>query len=123
MFLFNLIMDHPWLLAFVGFPALIAALPGWFAKIEKAALSRMLANGDEADKKLKKAIVLALVVWAEEKYKDPGVGSFKYAAVDALLAHYLPMLTPEQRKNLIEGTLSALDMTARQATGDSQPPA
>lgn len=108
------ITSHPWLLALIGVPALVAALPTMLHKAEVSALKSLFAQGDAADQKALKGIALVAVTWAEEKYGD-GKGIVKFEAVDALLAKAIPFISADQRKKLIEDTVTGLDSGVHEA--------
>ncbi len=108
-------IDHPWLLVLLGAPALLASLPTMLRKAEVAALRALLSKGDASDQKALKAIILALVTLAEEKYGE-GKGPLKFDEVDKLLAKLLPFIGAEDRKKLINDVVSQLDAGAHEVT-------
>jgi hypothetical protein len=108
------ILAHPWLLSLIGLPALLAAVPLVLQKLEVQALKELFKVGDDADKRAIKAIVKALVQWAEDKYKE---GAVKFDTVDTIIARTFPFLSADQRKQLIEETVRDLDAGAKTAVG------
>lgn len=109
------LIDHPWLLALLGAPALIKSLPGLLRKLEVAALRRLVEKGDEIDREALKGTLAVWVTWAEKKY-GAGKGPVKFEAVDGLLSKALPFLSAEDRKHLIEESVKQLDEGAHEAS-------
>lgn len=109
------ITSHPWLLALLGVPALLAALPGIIRKLEVQALHKLIDQGDEIDHQAIRDTIAVWVQWAEKKY-GADKGPVKFAAVDALIAKALPFMSADDRKKLIEDVVKALDEGAREAT-------
>jgi hypothetical protein len=109
------VLNHPSLLLLA-----VPAIPSILGRLEKAAIARLLSAGDEADQNLMRSVVSAVVVWAEEKGAKSGAE--KFAAADKVLARALPFLSADQRKDLIENAVKALDESAKQAVSESAPP-
>lgn len=118
----NFILAHHWILALLGLPALLSALPAIIHKAEVAALKGLFSQGDAIDQKAIKAVASAIVTWAEEKY-GAGNGPIKFDMVDAILAKALPFIPADDRKKLIEEVVKALDDGAHEAEGDGKPAA
>lgn len=110
------ILDHSWLLALLGVPALLAAVPTLVRRATINGLHKIIEAGEfPEDDELIRAIVAALVKWAEAKYKA-GRGPLKYEAVDTLAAKALPFMGAEDRRKLIEEAVKQLDAGAHEAS-------
>ncbi len=82
----NFLLAHPSLFLF-----LLPAVPSVLGKIEKAAVAKLLAAGDQADQALIRTVLKGIVVWAEAKGAADGAGKFSMA--DRLVARAMPFLS------------------------------
>jgi hypothetical protein len=110
----NYLLAHPALLLW-AFPFVLAAAVKGIASVEKAVFARLFELGDPVDQKAVRATAAIWVQWAEAKAGPAADGSSKFVLVDKLLARALPFLSADQRKSLIEQSVSAMDAAAQAA--------
>ena len=107
-----------------GFVAAKRMLPGLLAKWVGAKITAGLNVADPADK----ALVLAVVRWAEAKLPDQGTGHDKFKMASAKLISFFPALAGQDERitALIEASVDALDAGLKKdiaGSGPSTPPA
>lgn len=121
----NWLLAHPSLLLW-AFPFVLAAAVGAIGKAEKAGIAYLFSRGDVVDQECARSVVAAVVVWAEKRAAPNADGSSKFAAVDKLLARFLPFLSADERREVIEASVKEMDKAAHEAidgAGKAQPPA
>ncbi len=117
----NFVLAHPSLLLW-AFPFVLAAAVGAIGKAEKAGIAYLFSRGDAVDQECARAIVAAVVKWAEKRAAPNADGSSKFAAVDKLLARFLPFLSADERREIIEKSVAEMDKAANEALGAGKAP-
>lgn len=110
----NYVLEHPWLLALI-LPTILASIPSYLVKAEKAVLAKLFAYGDANDKEAIRASVKIWVLWAEKKYNITGQGKVRFQAVSAIIGRALPFIPQEQLEDLIEKAVMEMDAAANAA--------
>lgn len=106
-----------WIAGLIGTGGALAIahklLPGIVAKMAGARLKTLLAAKDEADR----ALVLALVKWAEKKIPDSGKGGERFKLVMTKIASIFRLNDSQKEEvaGLIEDMVKAADEELRKA--------
>lgn len=115
----NWLLAHPQLILW-AFPFILATCVAFIGRIEKAGISYLLSRGDTIDQDAMRATCAIWVKWAERRAAPNADGSSKFATVDKFLSHALPFLSTDERKNLIESSVAAMDAAAQDALKQNQ---
>lgn len=108
------LIDHPSLLLW-AFPFVLTGAVAGLGRLEKNALARLFSAGDATDQQAIRAIVGAVVKWAEKKSAPNADGTAKFATVDRLLGRALPFLSADERHQLIQKAVDEMDKDAEAA--------